>query len=371
MTNIVLVGAYGSGNLGDDVLFDLVLESLKKFSDLSEITVMCNKSAPYLQKIAPGVIQIYKQSNYDLNPKLVVYGGGTQFFSYKKTRSLGALIKFSFFHPDYALRKIMGKMRQEIVADHWAMIGVGFGPFEEGETKISNLLNLLHKCDFIRVRDQWSYEFCQRHSFKNLELGADLAFSSRFLNKLESVDNFSHDYHSGRIAIIIRDWPYAGGSETHIEKTIELAKRLATMNKSIDFILFSNEKKLAKMGLERYGKIVQWEPEKGQLYNFISNLSQYEAVVTSRYHGAIFAYLLDRPVIGIDIDPKIRYFFDQIDRKDSLWGYPYDVEECLQKIENNINLFLKNKPRNEELEQLRFAANKTINDFEEYLNLVL
>ena len=362
---IVLIGAYGSGNLGDDVLLDVVMHSLLKFVEPHEIVIIA-KRFDYLEKQVPGTKLLFVQDNYDLNADVKVYGGGTQFFAYAARKKHLAKVWFALTNPSYTIRKLTGKLKQSISVRHTAMLGIGIGPFDDGqEDKLARISNELKKCDFIGVRDQRSFDFCQERKLTAIN-GADLAFTSTFSESLRKAAG-NRPPNRRKIAFILRDWPYSGGHENYLERIEEAAERLAAAGEEIDFIVFSHDSEVERPRLKACGNYVRWDPNQQTTSGFVSALADYKAVVTSRYHGAVFSFLLNTPVIGINVDPKIELFFQQIGAPDLVWSHPYDLAELTSKLEKIESLFPSADQADQRRLQLTQTADQMVSDFETYL----
>ena len=59
-------------------------------------------------------------------------------------------------------------------------------------------------------------------------------------------------------------------------------------------------------------------------------MAEFDSLISARYHGAIFGAILGKPVICIDIEPKLRLVSEFL--AGLLWPQPFDEEECLSLI---------------------------------------
>lgn len=342
-TDVLLIGAYGSGNLGDDVLLKIIAERLRRVVKPQNTAMLC-RDAAYLDRIAPGIARIEKTANYKIDCNWKIFGGGTQFFRFSGQNSLGGKISHALLHPRFTLRRLLKLNQQTINASRNAMIGIGFGPFENGYEPPGLSANI-QSCDFLSVRDAWSYQFCRDAGSDHVELGVDLAFSSDFVNRIRrlvgesSLTAASGNSELRKFCFVLRDWTLGSAQQTYLEPSIAVAAELAREGHQIDFVIFSRDPQLDRSRLEKIGRVVAWSAEAMIVEEFISAMARYDVIVTARFHGAVFGFILNRPVVGICIDPKIDRFLESIDAGDLCWSNPFDAESLkfmIQKASSRL-----------------------------------
>jgi hypothetical protein len=104
----------------------------------------------------------------------------------------------------------------------------------------------------------------------------------------------------------------------------------------VDFISFSKRSDaLWAVRLEKRGEhLAAWNPQEQTVAQFIELLRGYDAFITARYHGAVFASLLRRPVVCIQVEPKLRLIADLLGRGARLWHYPFSARESLNHMDD-------------------------------------
>ena len=75
-----------------------------------------------------------------------------------------------------------------------------------------------------------------------------------------------------------------------------------------------------------------WNPYRDRIESFLGFLSSYDLFVTARYHGAIFASILRKPVVAIEIENKLALVSELLKVGSRLWAYPFHAEQCLEHI---------------------------------------
>ena len=80
----IIIGGYGLYNLGDDALMLANVNLLKRFYPADQIALYC-VNAPYIKRMLPGVSVIPLNKGGTHHTDLLVYGGGTMFYSFANT----------------------------------------------------------------------------------------------------------------------------------------------------------------------------------------------------------------------------------------------------------------------------------------------
>ncbi len=325
---VLIKGAFGNHNFGDDLLAYSICEYLHGLNKALEITILSNTE--YLKNL---IYDVKIVSHYEIEGSfdLLIFAGGTQFASFKKN---------SYFSTSYIKNILIllknpnaffAKVRKKILGtkfnyDHLAIVGIGIGPFHTKDKYYYSSIKFLRNSNLLAVRDTLSEKTCVENSIKHI-VGSDLVFSlpNSFWKNFQK-----GSYRSQTIAVIIRDWEYSKVNASFIYQL----DNLKISNSCINFISFceKRDKKcieyLKKKGLSESIKI--WDPSNMTFTNFLVELSEYDMFVTARYHGAIIASLLKKPFIAIGIEQKLTMVAELFDMP--CWNYPYKIEECQTQI---------------------------------------
>lgn len=347
--NISIKGAYGDSNYGDDLLM-IVLEDyfIKKLPNYNLNFVGANNQ--YVEKLL-------QKSTYNFQQKddVLIYGGGTQFFSFIEKSTLQTKFKNNIKkNPLIVINKILKKIapsKEEILEPEKAFIGFGLGPFNNNVQAINYAKQQLQQSFFIGVRDQVSYNYCNEWGINAL-LGADIVFSSYFKQHISEVKG---EPIKNKIGIIVRDWDWKNSNVNYQEKILEFVNN----NKEIDvtFIVFAKDKDPDWLKKIKNHKHLIWEPERMSIQSFLNELNTFETFITARYHGAIIAGLMNKKVICIEIEPKLRILTEQIPSF-SLWNNHFDLNELKEILESEL------KQNHEEfILNLREKADRMLEDF--------
>lgn len=342
--SVALKGYFGHANLGDDALLSAGLRIVQRVWGPVRIAIVGRKAA-YLDKIAPGIPVVSTEGEVD--PDFLLYCGGTQFFSFEKTGD--PEVRGGKRRPRLArsLRRALGDLRRSAgeLADPSkraratvAALGIGLGPFLGNPSVEEHTRRLFRKMGFVSVRDPESYRFCREWKVKGLHQHGDLCY----LRGLWSHENESN--HQGgicRIGIIIRDWPYTAEGAAHIEAAVRTAAELRVRGKQAVFILLTSEgDPVSRQRLSQAGEsVIEWNPEKQKIGEFLAELRGFDLFITSRFHGAVFASILKRPVICIEIEPKLAFAKQLLGEAARLWVHPFSHETCLASVEELDSIY--------------------------------
>ncbi|WP_439291309.1 polysaccharide pyruvyl transferase family protein [Lonepinella koalarum] len=350
--NISIKGAYGESNFGDDLLM-LVFENyfLTEFQNLNLNFVGEESSYP---------MKLLKKSTYNTEnycSDLLVYGGGTQFFSFRnKSESFIKKCIKVIYNPNIILDRFFHK-KNDISTKNITLLGFGLGPFGDDYKAIDRAKEVLRLAKFVGVRDKISYQYCEKWGIESY-LGADVVFSSYFDDFLTNIERKKRSVIKN-IGIIVRDWEYYNSE--YIEK-IQLFS--GSNQYKTTFILFApdKDKKWVKR-LANKDNVLIWQPNIDTVESFLNKLNDFDCIISARYHGAILSILLGIPTVCIDIEPKLSILSEQIDGL-PLWKSNFDIKQ----LENYINGFeLTRNDYRDSLSELRLLSDNMLQQFKQFL----
>lgn len=311
--DIIIKGAYGAANFGDDALIYSILSNF--FLD-KKIAVIGKKNT-YWEKFFPDIDYFSLDCEDRIQSDFLVYGGGTQFFNFKSFRYFLKKLIFIISNPFFFKNKILKKKGLLVTAKEEIYLGIGLGPFKD-EKSGDFLLKQLRTKKYVFVRDFLSLEYMKGNAVKIDDLC--LMDYKRYQEKSSGNKN-------NKICIIIRDWDF-DKNHKHIQKIIDFYKKNKTH--VLDFVFFGNDKECKKTLKINNIPFIEWNPKYDDLLAFSNMLSEYKLIISSRYHGVIFAQIYGIPSIAVNIEPKLA----QVSKEYSgikLWGGDYNINE-LEKL---------------------------------------
>ncbi|MFH6944316.1 polysaccharide pyruvyl transferase family protein [Flavobacterium sp. FlaQc-50] len=321
-------GAYGETNFGDDLLMCVFENYFLKEFDNVQLNFVGDENG-YVDKLL--IDSTYLEP--DFLPDWEVYGGGTQFFAFqnKYETSLWQKINIVLKNPGLIKRKLKNVFGKTTLNNSKiAFIGFGIGPFYENQEAISNAKEKILEADFVGVRDEVSSQYCADWNIP-ATLGADVVFSSYFMkiDLKKAIDTRPKK----KIGIIVRDWEWEESGRNYIDNLIKFSKSYSDVE--MQFIVFAPSKDKGWLAKLKNENALIWDPQKYSINLFLEELNTFDGFISARYHGAIIAALLQKPVICVEIEPKLKILTEQV-KEIKLWQKPFDIEE-LVKLVNQLN----------------------------------
>lgn len=292
---IVIQGAYGEANFGDDALLHVIHKKISEFYKEEEILVICNsRPLEYSMGEFSGNSSVFWR--YDVNVKnikLWVVGGGTQVFRFKKTSGLLSRLKIIIRDPVMVLKRVWRLFYTSEGGGEKIFLGVGMGPFENGEND-RIIRGIIQHNDHVFFRDSLSAKYYNDAHDKNVDHYSDICFSddvSGFCKKRVGLN---------KVAIVLRDWAHSGNQFT----PLQMAERLPS---NIDFtFVFFGDDKIAIAECENNGiDHIKYDPSKHGYKGFLTVLSEFDMLISSRFHALVYGIMLELPVVALNIEPKL------------------------------------------------------------------
>lgn len=196
-------------------------------------------------------------------------------------------------------------------------LNVGAGPLDHSLSKLF-VRRALWAADYVSFRDDQSRMLVSRIGFK----GSWKVFPDCvYIRKIPAPTNPNRE-NSGRLIVGIAPMPYCDPRVDPAEKNQALYQSFIEKLASFTVLLARNSYELALFGTDigvdplaikdlqqsllSHGlrKIPQHKPVQS-IDDLISSMSVLDYVVTCRFHGVIFAHLLNKPVLALSHHPKV------------------------------------------------------------------
>ncbi len=331
----VIKGSYADNNFGDDVLLVANLRVALSLVEPEDILIL----GQYPEFVAKQLkIQLLdkNENQVGINARLLVYGGGTQFYSFcnesagfTRLRRLAALLK----HPQRIYSGLKRRVLPQVSSvNSVAALGVGFGPFVPTSRAEQMFYDEIERLEWIGVRDTESLKLCSRHAKGEIVAGADICFSTELWTHFDFDGQFARKL-SG-VVFIPRDWHHSNAGAMYIEPMFAVAAKIAEKGERVTVVLFSEKDKFCASLALKYGLSVDvWNSDRFGIDEFLGRLADYSVVVTARFHGAVFSSLLKIPTVFIEIEPKLKFANIAFGDETKLWSHPFCPSELLRLVE--------------------------------------
>lgn len=328
---LLVKGAFGNGNLGDDALLEATIRLARKVVPDDDIAIDATP-AQYLSKRFPQCRFVTGDDQVNVTSALVI-GGGTQFCSFSRTHALaaGTLANrcLRACRRPSALIRTKPLITLASTAKRVA-VGVGVGPFVCCSLERLASKRYLRTFDYVSVRDKASYAQCASWGVVPLALTADLCMS-----KLVSRSGgYSLPVPERRIGVVLRDWPHTRLTSQLNDRVTTVAESLLAMGYRVDLISFcpDGDARWLHYMENRPFSIVRYNPCQDDPDTFARRLQRYSTLITARYHGAVFSALAGVPFIAIEIEPKLRLVGELLADGVTHWSPPFDVGAVLRSV---------------------------------------
>ena len=307
---ILLVGYYGKGNFGDDVLLKVSYNLLKQAMPDVDISVIVDGDAGGYVPAMLGEVKVLEPARHG-HFDLIVHGGGGVYFDFAthglRNRLIENLLRFVGF-PAYLtaekfVRSISGKPRTSATVR--VGLGIGVGTYSPGSPRLRASLPILADHDALWVRDVQSIENLKRFGAVltgEIIPGSDLAFLTHYW--LEKPVAPRVPAARPRLGIILRDWAQALGGLPEAALR-EVFVELARDHDITGFVFDQHADPELQRLLAPYATCV-WQPGTMKIDDFAERLAQQDVLLTSRAHGAICGACVGVPSVIVAIEPKLQ-----------------------------------------------------------------
>jgi polysaccharide pyruvyl transferase WcaK-like protein len=337
MKNILLVGSYGRGNIGDDAFLIATSKLLKDYN----VTINASDDAPLPAEIqqdfhkipTSGISDVSKTVKAILQSNAIVYGGGdlwVELYGDKMPRQ--SLWKMLFLN---STARILGK---KVV-----YIGCGAGNLKGFSLRLARYSASL--ANLVLVRDRQTLEIVKPKHYKLLP---DLTVT--LFNRRPSSDRRLEGKIDIAVSILYNIPDPERNFETYISS---IAKNLGTLDSEkfrITLLPMHTASNFAKNDIwacERLKELLNTEIEvriitPENFFDCKDILQSADIVIASRLHAGILATWLGKPCIGIAYRPKVARFF-----KENKLGICHDINDLsglydsVLRIVNNYDKYVK------------------------------
>ena len=260
---LLLVGYYGYGNLGDDLLAQAATRIV---SPLAQVTVL----TPALRKPQRLVSAIWNNDG-------LVFGGGSLFQDISG-RGLTVLYYVGIALIGLCLRKKL------------FIIGHGLGPITKSYNR-ALVRFVLQQAQCVTVRNRESLAFVQALGITHAQLFNDLIFSE--------LPTVKKSPKRKRIKLV---FSIRSAVDLQLEQLIKVLQELSAYEVSVVPLQKNADEKIIA-GLKKYARVLPYNPQK-----IMSELASADYIIGMRLHSLVLAACFQIPFIGLAYDPKVEGF---------------------------------------------------------------
>jgi polysaccharide pyruvyl transferase CsaB len=306
---VLICGAYGRGNAGDDSILEAILKQLRDIDPDIPVHVLSRNPKETRRRYRVGSVHLFNIPAFlhrMRRTRLYINGGGSLIQDATSTRSL------RYYLANISFAKRCG--------NRVLMYGCGIGPVSvPGNRKKAG--RVIDRCaDLITLRETGSVDELRAMGVNRPEIRVT-ADPALLLDpaRPESVDGYltTHGLDvSGKYAMfVLRPWP---GFEKKVEDIAAAAETLHRTHGLTPVFLALEPGKDLEVSRIVAGKIqcphhVLAAPDDGHM--IVGLMGRMQVVISMRLHALIFASGQGTPLVGIVYDPKVSGFLNYLEQK--------------------------------------------------------
>ena len=309
---IVICGAYGMGNAGDDAILEAIVAEMRGIDPFMPITALSRKPMETRMQYAVDSVHMFNIPAFHRamkRTKLYLSGGGSLIQNVTSRRSL-----WYYLYTISAAKKLGNAVM---------MYGCGIGPIVDNRDEKMIRRVLSNNVDVITLRESYSLSELEHLGVNGPKLivSSDPALSlpaSSSDRVSEELSKYGLDSEKKYVCFSVRSWAgFAQKASIFAEAADYVAEKLCL---EPVFVLINHqedgEATETVRSLMRTKTAVISESMDSALT--IGVLSRMSAVVSMRLHGLIFAASQGVPLVGVSYDPKVTAFLDSVGNENCL-----------------------------------------------------
>lgn len=372
-------GAYGPGNLGDDILMLCCINILKQRYAEQDIAVGVD-NPQVARSLLPKIQWLHIKQ--PVKAELVVLGGGGQFFSFvppeKSTPSLGEklakLTRRISIQTDLVstLQRLYVGARGGVDKIYFhkrlAAFCIGLGPFDGGGQQQARAVEVINRCDYVSVRDGTSQKHCQSFGKQDVKVYTDPSLLSHLWVDKEKI-KIASQIDKPCLSLVLRDWPHDARGQAFTESLVRSADVLAARGERVRFVSLYKERDQHLIDRYNQHEWLCWDATEDSVEGFMEKfIGESEVIISSRAHGVLLPASLGYPTIAVEIENKLRKVHEMLPKGTLLVSQP-DHEIIIQALSQ----FRQNKEQMVEHLKIEIAdraalVEKSVDDFLSWLD---
>ncbi|HAN09982.1 MAG TPA: polysaccharide pyruvyl transferase CsaB [Clostridiales bacterium] len=331
MKNILVLGAYGYENCGDDAILISIKDVLENINKDINITVLSN--GPKTTRKLYGVNAVYRFNPFGLlwrviRCNLLLGGGGTLLQDGSSKRSIIYYLSVIF------AAKLLGK---KVI-----LYSNGVGPIT-GKFNLKLTSKIVNNVDVITFREESSREFLESIGVKKPKMlvTADSVFGLDRLYK----DDYKYVLLRNNIpldkelfGVSVREWK---NKESYFVERIAKICDYVVENKNMNIVFlnmqYKQDKKVSEKIIAKMKNKSYMITEKLSSLEVLGVTANFKTMISMRLHGIIFAAKQRIPVAGLIYDPKVDYYLDVLDMPAIGSVDEVDITKAIGKINDLID----------------------------------
>lgn len=338
---VILSGYYGAGNLGDELLLEVLLTHLRHA--VPEIFPVVAAADPAAVERVHGV-QAFRRGDltaaesYSSRSSSVILGPGGHWHDYSigKAGGLAGMLRSARVSPAHMAQLPL------LVSGYGGTVhiyGMGAGPLADPSARAAvHLTGQLARS--VSMRDAESLELIRPMSSSwpaEVVVAPDVVYGLTLPTPVPTSSTASgHRERSPYLAVNLRPWTDGAADRRQLQESLFEAARAHGLSVVGLPLQSSDVPELEAFAAAAPEDLhVELLSDALPLPEFLAVLQGAEALVSMRLHANLLMHRLRRPALGLVYDPKVRSHFAQLGRQDfahDLGGPPAHLRESLEHL---------------------------------------
>lgn len=328
---VLICGAYGKGNAGDDSILEAILTQIRRIDPDLPVYVLSRNPKETRIRYRIGAIHTFDIPGFFYRmrkTRLYINGGGTLIQDVTSTRSL------QYYLSNIALAKRCGN---QVI-----MYGCGIGPVSAPKNRAQAKKVINRYVDMITLRDPQSRDELKNMGITKPEirLTADpaLMLDAASDSAVDSLLLSNGIAPEGTYALfVLRPWK---GVEQAVPAFVEAAEQLYARHGIVPVFFALEPGRDLQISRETAEKVqcphyVLAAPDDGK--RIVGLMKQMKLVISMRLHALIFAAGQGTPLVGVVYDPKVSGFLDYVGQKRYVDVQDVTAEKLLVMAEDALS----------------------------------
>jgi len=345
-SGVVICGAYGMGNSGDDAILEAIVSEMRKIDEFMSITALSRM--PKATRLKYGVDSAHMFDIFALNrivrgTRLYLSGGGSLIQNVTSRRSL-----WYYLYTIYTAKKHGNAVM---------MYGCGIGPIVDKRDE-SAVRKILNGCvDVITLRESVSKAELEKMGVDRPKIivSSDPAITLPCApaDRIDSeFEKFGLDPKGNYVCFVVRDWDGLAQKAAAFAQAADFV--FSELGMTPVFVTINNREDRGATDAVR----ARMETETAVIDEAMDSplaiglLSRMKAVVSMRLHGLIFAASQGVPLVGVSYDPKVESFLESIGGELCLKYEELEAKELERMISLAVRQFEDMEKRKQVVERL-------------------
>ncbi len=360
---VILCGAYGHGNAGDDAILKSIIQSVRQMDRHIPITVLAKNTESIKKKYQ--VDSIYTLNVLKIllamrRSQLYINGGGTLIQNATSQRSLW------YYLFTLKAAKLLGNKVD--------MYGCGIGPVH-GQRNIKLVRKVLNRSvDIITLREPDSVKELGSYGVETpkIRLCSDpaLALTPASQEDAEAyLKKHGMDPEGKYLCLMLRTWYGFDVKAEAFARCAEYAYKTYGLTPVFLSLNIYYDSKAAKQVAEHLSCPYLILDDGAEPELLISVLARMTAVISLRLHGLILSSLSGVPMAGVSYDPKIGSFLNYLDGSDCIDLHSVSAENLISALRRAMEQLPEREKLAENAARLKAIERGNIEAVQELLEI--